>query len=549
MSKKAILIGLTLLLILTTVLFSGCGAKYTLLIKYEGKGVVLPNPEGPYKKGTVVQLTATAADGYVFSHWSGKDGASVKDNKIIMDDNKSIVAVFVKLIYDLTVNVFPENSGTVEVELMGYKDVHQIEAGQTVKLTPKPILGYKFAYWDDDPGNTANPRTMVVDSNKTITAHFVPVLKGRVIGQRTGNPIAGVTINFSDGGEVISDANGCWAKTYDPAAPPSGPITIAALPIGYEWESIGPSPVTVNWPAEEIIFTYKARQYLATWTDFDSGTGTDTFSFPEDVAVDPFGNVIVADTYNNRILKFSRDGNLLFKLGADGGASGSADGHFDKPRGVATDADGDIYVADTRNYRIQKFSPDGEFIGSWGTRGTGNGQFWDGPYDVVVDSHWYVYATDPAFHRIQKFTNYGLFVTAWGSLGTGGGQFNFPRCLAVDAEDNIYVTDCNNDNIQKFSSDGDFLARWGSTGTGAVQFDFPCGVTVDVEGNIYVGDSINDRIHVLNKYGNYVISWGTMDGGTIPLDGATGVALDSDGYFYVVCRSTPFRIVQFRLVD
>lgn len=150
--------------------------------------------------------------------------------------------------------------------------------------------------------------------------------------------------------------------------------------------------------------------------------------------MDPFGNVIVVDTYNNRILKFSRDGNLLFKLGADGGASGSEDGQFNFPRGVATDADGDIYVADTRNYRVKKFNPDGQYIGSIGSKS----YLYEGPNDVVVDSQGYVYATDPAMYRVRKFTNDGSYVS---SIGAGGGQLEEPRCLAVDAADNIYVTE------------------------------------------------------------------------------------------------------------
>jgi sugar lactone lactonase YvrE len=514
------------LLILTTVLFSGCGAKVTLLIKYEGQGAVLPNPEGPYKKRTVVELKATAADGYSFSHWDGPDGASVKDNKIIMDDNKSIVAVFVKPTYDLTVNFVPEDSGTVEVELVEDKSVHKIEPGQTVKITPKPNVGYKFAYWDNDPGKMDNPRTMVIESNTTITAHFVPVLEGRVIGSRTGDPLDKIPIGFSDGIGALSDANGYWAKKYDPASPPSGPVTITPILFGLDWKIHSPASVTVDWPAEEVVFEFEGCRYIATWYDFDSGN--DRFNLPNDVTVDQLGNVFVTDSNNHRILKLSSDGNLILKFGSEG----NEDGQFNYPTGIAADASGNIYVADYYNNRIQKFDQNGEHIVSWGTSGNENGQF-DHPTDVAVDSNGNVYVADSNNSRIQKFTSEGNFVTAWGSPGNGASQLNMPYGVTVDEEDNIYVTEPQKHCIKKFSSDGEHLATWGSYGTGHGQFHTPCGVAVDARGNIYVAECNNKRIQILTESGEYLIAWEKTAGGTIEFYYPRGVAVDSNGNIYV----------------
>ena len=131
------------------------------------------------------------------------------------------------------------------------------------------------------------------------------------------------------------------------------------------------------------------------------------------------------------------------------GSSGSGDGEFHYPRGVAVDG-GNIYVADTFNHRIQKFTTDGTFVAKWGSQGTANGQFYY-PYGVAVAGG-NIYVVDSDNHRIQKFTTDGSFVAKWGSQGSGDGQFNYPTEVAV-AGANIYVADGSNHRIQKFARD------------------------------------------------------------------------------------------------
>src|SRR5438093_12299688 len=115
------------------------------------------------------------------------------------------------------------------------------------------------------------------------------------------------------------------------------------------------------------------------------------------------------------------------------GSPGSGDGQFDLPGGIAVDTNGNVYVADVRNLRIQKFTGNGVFLTKWGSAGSGDGQFgFNSPLDVAADASGNVYATDPANHRIQKFTSDGVFLTKWGSQGSGDGQFDVPRRIAVD---------------------------------------------------------------------------------------------------------------------
>lgn len=138
------------------------------------------------------------------------------------------------------------------------------------------------------------------------------------------------------------------------------------------------------------------------------------------------------------------------------------DGGFDRPAGIAVDATGNIYVADSWNHRIQKFDSSGSFLAKWGKWGTDDGQF-QFPVDVAVDDAGYVYVLDELNHRVQKFDGFGNFIMTWGSEGSGDSEFKSPRGITVNnTTGDIYVADTYNCRIQKFNSSGNFLAAWGS---------------------------------------------------------------------------------------
>jgi NHL repeat/FIMAH domain len=174
------------------------------------------------------------------------------------------------------------------------------------------------------------------------------------------------------------------------------------------------------------------------------------------------------------------------------GIAGLGDGQFNLPRGVATDAAGDVYVTDTQNNRIQKFASDGAFLTKWGSLGGDDGRF-SVPNGVATDSNNDVYVADTGNNRIQKFASDGTFLTKWGSLGGDDGQFISPLGVATDAVGDVYVAD-GSDRIQKFDSDGNFLAKWGGPGGDDGQFDQPFGVATDAAGDVYVADTGNNRI-------------------------------------------------------
>jgi len=114
------------------------------------------------------------------------------------------------------------------------------------------------------------------------------------------------------------------------------------------------------------------------------------------------------------------------------------------------DGSGNVYVADRDNNRIQKFDASGTFVTTWGSAGSGNGQF-SNPTGVATDGSGNVYVVD-GNNRIQEFDANGAFLTTWGSFGySGNGQFNGSFCVATDGNGNVYVADEGNSRIQKFA--------------------------------------------------------------------------------------------------
>ena len=266
--------------------------------------------------------------------------------------------------------------------------------------------------------------------------------------------------------------------------------------------------------------------FLLKWGS--SGSGDGQFNGPHGVAVDSGGQVYVVDRGNNRIQKFDSSGAFIITWGS----TGTGNGQFDDPQGIAVDSAGNVYVTDLFNHRIQKFDSNGTFLTEWGSNGSGNGQF-SVPTGVAVDSAGNVYVTDFGNRRIQKFDSNGAFITKWGSAGSGDGQFNVPEDIAVDSAGNVYVVDSDIPRVQKFDSNGTFITKWGSAGSGDGQFDNPFGLAVDADGNVYVADHDNDRIQKFDSNGAFLTKWGSFGSGNGQFLGANRVAIDSGGNIYV----------------
>jgi DNA-binding beta-propeller fold protein YncE len=183
------------------------------------------------------------------------------------------------------------------------------------------------------------------------------------------------------------------------------------------------------------------------------GIGRGQFDSPTGIAVDGSGNVLVADTGNGRIEKFSATGTFISTMGT----KGVGNGQLGAPNGIAIDGSGNIYVADAGNHRVEKLTPDGKLIAEW--KGSEPGFY--GPRRIAIGPDGSVYVVDQGHSRIAKLSPDGQTLSAWGSKGNGDGEFDDPTSVAVDpATNKVYVADPRNKRIQIFDASGKFLAKW-----------------------------------------------------------------------------------------
>ncbi len=293
------------------------------------------------------------------------------------------------------------------------------------------------------------------------------------------------------------------------------------------------------------------------------------FSVPSGTATSAAGYIYVADAGNNMIRQITAGGDVKIVAGSST-VSGLADGtgssaSFRSPTSVATDAAGNIYVADTVNDSIRLITPGGVVTTFAGTGtvagsadGTGTAARFNNPSGIAVDNiSGNIYVADFNNHTIRKITSSGVVSTFAGAAGSPGSadgaggtaRFNYPRGVAVDGSGNVYVADYGNNTIRKISPAGLVSTMAGAAGSAGsadgsgnvARFSGPSGVAVDGAGNVFVTDTNNSTIRLVTSAG-VVTTIGGLAGTAADVDGVAGAArfdhpngisVDSAGNLYV----------------
>ncbi len=262
------------------------------------------------------------------------------------------------------------------------------------------------------------------------------------------------------------------------------------------------------------------------------GEAPEEFKEPWGIAINKAtGNIYVSDPGNSRMVELNSSGAFVRAFGwgvSPGGESkdefqdctsycqtgivGSGSGQFDWPQGVAVDSSGNVWVAEYNNNRIQEFNEKGEYLHTYGSAGSGDGQF-EGPLNIAF-SGGDLYVTELNNNRVQVLTSSGAFVKVigWGVnngeeklevcttgcragiAGSGQGQFNGPWGIAADSAGNLYVSEIYNDRVEELTTAGAFVTKFGSAGSGNGQLSEPTGMALGTSNELYVADYGNKRM-------------------------------------------------------
>jgi sugar lactone lactonase YvrE len=545
-------------------------------------------------------LKVTGSDGTSEHPQSGIARAEVKlDGKTVAMAGKQLeewtpncTSQNCPLSAELTLNTAGLAEGQHTVEVIATDAAGVSSAPQTLTIethaAPAPTVALSGSLTEEETIGDARPRYMLNVKSTAAAAGFESPTLGATplyvssiggIGTENGKFIAPADVatdakgdlwaldrsqariqEFNEKGEWLRSAGsegsgaGMLSSPSGLAVDSSGNVWVAdtgnnrVVEFNEKGEFVQTFGAGVNKTKSETGDTTEAEKNLCTAASGNvcragtAGSAAGQMKAPQGIAVMSSGNVWVADTGNSRLEKFSATGGLISTVSGEGSEAGK----LKEPTAITVAPDGSIWVADTGNNRIEQWNSSLAFVRAIGKEGTGGGEF-KGPAAIEADSSGDIWVGDRGNNRVEEFDEYGTYLKQFGSSGTGGGQFSFSgkMGLTVDGSGNIWITD-GHFHVQRWAIPGFpvYLTTIGGLGSGNGKFFHPADVATDTKGDIWALDSEQARIQEFNEAGEWLRTAGSSGSGAGMLSSPSALAVDPSGNLWVADTANN-RVVEF----
>jgi sugar lactone lactonase YvrE len=427
-------------------------------------------------------------------------------------------------------------SKTAEVSIeSGFKDQSATKAVSS--LSPSTTYHYRVVTTNSTGTTSGQDREFttgkgsgptVSTASATGVAMFEAILRGTV------NPNGFATTDQFDYG---------LTKSYGSSTPSESAGTgVAEVAKGYTLTHLTPNKTYYfrlkasnskgSGEGEQVSFKTKALEPTHAASHGSSGTGNDQFKHPAGIASDAEGNTWVVDMENGRLQKFDREGKYITKFGKEG--KGKCE--LIRPKSVAMDSEGHIWVDDAGNYRVTEFNEAGECFTQFGEMGTKEGQFFDAE-SIAIDHKDDIWVGDTYNHRLQEFNHEGKLIQIVQPESEECGHMGNPGGITIDPVGNIWVVDWMTSRVIEFNEEGSCLREFAfeGFGSGNGQFKHADAISVDANGAVWIGDEGNGRVQVFNEAGEYITKFGSKGSGAEQFDFEfpIGILAEGDGEVWI----------------